>query len=165
MKKRFEKVVMDIATSDFDDRLSMKKHIVNGRYFVTDGCRVAEFDSDLSVLDSGNINKLDKYMDEVTTKDYTIFDLPSVDDIKQNIRNLCGRKLDHVVYKNEFFAINARWLYKAMEGLGAKKCYFDRSDSKRKPIFFFENDDVTSVNKIAICPVNNNTDFVGFYVC
>lgn len=153
MKKRIEKMIMDVAAND-DPRCNNKKFIVNGRFFVTDGVRIAEFyDDGIDNLEIRSNIDLDKKIDGLLEEDYISFDLPSIDCIKSNIRSLCGRKLDRVVYKNDLFAVNARFLYKAMEALNAKTCYFCKRNSKRNPVIIFENDDITSINKIAIFPV------------
>lgn len=166
MKKRFEKVIMDIATGSDpidDKKLFMKKHEANGRYFVTDGCRIAEFESDLDELEEGNV-QCEKFMDSVYKENYIVVDLPTAEEIKAGIRGLCGRKLDVVVFRNDYFAINARWLYKAMEGLSAAKCYVNSDNPGKSPVFLFEHDNYDGVNKVAILPCRTIKNEKGLYL-
>lgn len=166
MKKRFEKVIMDIATSSdpIDDKnLYMKKHIANNKYFVTDGHRIAEFDTDIDDLEKGNV-QCEKFMDEVYKKNYVVVDLPTAEEIKAGIRGLCGRKLDRVVFRNDYFAINARWLYKTMEGLSATKCYVNSDNPGKNPVFLFEHDNYDGTNKVAILPCRTIKNEKGLYL-
>lgn len=94
--------------------------------------------------------------------DYQLYDLPTVEEIKEGIRGVCGRKLDTVVWSDGTITINARWLYKAMEALNAKTAYVSNTRPKNMPIFLCENDDPQSINRVLIMPIYNR-DKVGYW--
>ena len=149
MKKKLIKHCEDVA---------IKYYVSDGRFYCASDCIVIETGEKLDhtyVENIGLANGLD-----AAIHDSVMCDVPTVKEIKDNIRNLCGRKLDIVVkYGNGKFVVNARYLYKALEALNATKVYWSKWN---KPIIIYENDDPQSTNKELIMPMNSNK--VGFYL-
>ena len=175
MKKRVINHAMDIA------RNANPKIKVNGRpcqfwtdghTYVVDDCRVLEVEhllDDLVTNENQSMAEVCKRsMDAVCDRDLDylrIENIPSVSEIKTEIRKLVGRKLDTVIYSYEgVFAINARYLYKAMEALNASAVYVSRNKPSTSQVFLFENDDPQSTVKELILPIRVSLYVPGFSV-
>lgn len=149
MKKKFIKHCEDVAT---------KYCISDGRFYCVSDHMVIETEEKLDRHTYVENKGIAKFLDK-DIHDSVICDVPSVKEIKDNIKSLCGRKLDAVGYGNGKFVINARYLYKALEALNATKVYWSKWN---KPIVIYENDDPQSINKELIMPINSNK--TGFYL-
>lgn len=131
---------------------------VNDRFFYGTEHFIAETEASVG-LSSKDID-VSKLMDNAVNEAVSKVTCPSVPEIKENIRRLVGRKRDLVVYANKYFAVNARYLYKAFDALNATKVYFSQ---RNKPLVIYENDDVTSINKVFILPIIDNSGKLGFH--
>ena len=88
----------------------------------------------------------------------------SAKEIREEIKNLVGRKRDTVCCKiGDLNAVNARYLAEAAEVFNCKLAYGTTSDS-RAPVALFENDDAQSDNIILIWPVYNPNGNTGYWV-
>ena len=172
MKKKLIKYAIDLACSvdlEHGGFAGIFQYTEDGRFFVTDGCRILETETlidDLALKDDSKMTaNMKKYIDAVNELelDYQLYDLPTVEEIKEGIRGVCGRKLDTVVWSDGTITINARWLYKAMEALHATKAYVSAAKPKNMPIFLCENDDPQSINRVLIMPIYNR-DKVGYWL-
>lgn len=131
-----------------------------GSYYVTDTYRVVEYNSEIQFSPAINVNA---HADSITRifsecfkkcENYVIYEeLPTVAEIKANITRLAGRTHDKVIYGNDKFAVNARWLYKAMEALHAKVCYIDNGSPHVYGIALYENDNLQSTVRELILPI------------
>ena len=129
------------------------------RYFITDRHRIFEYDKAIETTPSVSVNAhandivetIKRYIDD--DHDYILYELPTVAEIKANIAKVAGRRLVDVVWGNEKFNINARWLYKAMESLNAKVCYIDEYTPHKKGIVLYENDNLQSEVRELILPI------------
>ena len=132
---------------------------VNNRYFYVnqEASMIVEGDEKIALQEK----RFDiiKIVNREINIDRKFVEFPSPNEIKENIRNLVGRKLDKIGYGNGNISIDARYLYKALEAFGAKGGYIC---SYRDPIIIFENDDPTSTNYVIIFPVISNS--VGYWV-
>ena len=97
--------------------------------------------------------------------DATRYDLPDAEEINDNIKELCGRKLDNVGVKfsEETPILNARWVRDAMKALNTKGMYYIPQKGKISPVYMFENDDLQSENILMILPINNHQN-VGYKI-
>lgn len=160
MKKRVVKHARDIAT----EKQNYCYQYTDGKekYYVTDGYRVIEYDNEIQCTPSISVNAHEDSIVRAFTglfdrcNDYVLYELPTVEEIKANITKLVGRRYDKVVYGNDKFAINARWLYKAMEALNAKVCYIDKDQPYLYGILLYENDDLQSSIKELILPIRTD---------
>ena len=111
---------------------------VNNRYFYVnqEASMIVEGDEKID-LQERRFDIL-KIVNREISLDRRFVEFPSPNEIKENIRNLVGRKLDKIGYGNGNISINARYLCKALEAFGAKGGYIC---SYRDPIIIFENDD------------------------
>lgn len=172
MKKKLIKYAIDLACSvdlEHSGFAGIFQYADHGRFFVTDGCRILETKTLIDGLSLNGESRMTaniiKHMDAVNEPelDYQLYDLPTVEEIKEGIRGVCGRKLDRVVWSDGTITINARWLYKAMEALNAKTAYVSNTRPKNMPIFLCENDDPQSINRVLILPIYNR-DKVGYWL-
>lgn len=172
MKKKLIKYAIDLACSvdlEHSGFAGIFQYADHGRFFVTDGCRILETETLIDGLSLNGESRMTaniiKHMDAVNEPelDYQLYDLPTVEEIKEGIRGVCGRKLDRVVWSDGTITINARWLYKAMEALNAKTAYVSNTRPKNMPIFLCENDDPQSINRVLILPIYNR-DKVGYWL-
>ena len=172
MKKKLIKYAIDLACSvdlEHGGFAGIFQYADHGRFFVTDGCRILETETLIDGLSLNGESRMTanmiKHMDVVNEPelDYQLHDLPTVEEIKDGIRGVCGRKLDRVVWSDGTITINARWLYKAMEALHATKAYVSSTRPKNTPIFLCENDDPQSINRVLILPIYNR-DKVGYWL-
>ena len=129
-----------------------------GRNFCADMYRIIETETQIPYLDlrTDHVDLYVRHMETITNRDYDyqLHDLPPVKEIKDGIHALVGRKFDTVGWSDGVVTINARFLYKTMEALKAKKCYV--SSKKYSGIFFFEDDDPEAINKCMVLPVVDN---------
>lgn len=170
MKKRLEKYGVEIATSigehsGFD---GVHQYWHEGRFFCCDDYRLLETETAIDALDlktdsrmAGTMAKHISLMND-PDYDYTIHTLPSVSEIKEGIRSVCGRKLDRVAWSDGELTMNARWLYKTMEALHATVCYVSKAKA-HQPVFFFEDDDLTSMNRCMVMPIFGKEGKTGFW--
>lgn len=172
MKKKLIKYAVDLANSidlEHGGFAGVFQYTEDGRFFVTDSFRVLETETlidDLVLKDDSKMTAtMIKYIDAVNEPelDYQLYDLPTVEEIKEGIRGVCGRKLDRVCWSDGTITMNARWLYKAMEALNAKKAYVSNTRPKNSPILLCENDDPQSINRVLILPIYNR-DKVGYWL-
>lgn len=172
MKKKLIKYAVDLACSiDVENGgfAGIFQYTEDGRFFVTDGCRILETEiriDDLVLKDDSKMTAhMKQYIDAVNELelDYQLYDLPTVEEIKEGIRGVCGRKLDNVVWSDGKITINARWLYKAMEALNAKTAYVSAARPRYAPILLCENDDPLSINRVLIMSIYNR-DKVGYWL-
>lgn len=172
MKKKLIKYAIDLACSvdlEHSGFAGIFQYADHGRFFVTDGYRILETETLIDGLSLNGESRMTanmiKHMDAVNEPelDYHLYDLPTVKEIKEGIRGVCGRKLDRVVWSDGTITINARWLYKAMEALNAKTAYVSNTRPKNMPIFLCENDDPQSINRMLIMPMYNR-DKVGYWL-
>lgn len=150
MKKKIEKYVEENCEYGVE---------VNNRFFYGTEYLLIETPKKIEGLNN-KIMDVDKMMDNAVGGAVKMVTCPSVPEIKENIRRLVGRKRDCVVYTNEYFAVNARYLYKALDALNATKVYYSQ---RNKPLVIYENDDVASVNKVFILPIIDNSGKLGFH--
>lgn len=172
MKKKLIKYAIDLACSvdlEHSGFAGIFQYADHGRFFVTDGYKILETETLIDGLSLNGESRMTaniiKHMDAVNEPelDYQLYDLPTVEEIKEGIRGVCGRKLDRVVWSDGTITINARWLYKAMEALNAKTAYVSNTRPKNMPIFLCENDDPQSINRVLILPIYNR-DKVGYWL-
>ena len=157
MKKKLIEHARDIATEK--QNYCYQYTDGKGRYYVTDIHRVIEYDKEIQCTPAISVNAHEDGVIRVLTEcfdkcnDYVLYELPTVEEIKANITKLVGRRHDKVAYGNDKFALNARWLYKAMEALNAKVCYIDKDKPYLYGILLYENDDLQSSIKELILPI------------
>ena len=172
MKKKLIKYAIDLACSidvEHGGFAGIFQYADHGRFFVTDGCRVLETETLIDGLSLNGESRMTaniiKYFNSVNEPelDYHLYNLPTVEEIKEGIRGVCGRKLDTVVWSDGTITMNARWLYKAMEALRATKAYVSQARPKYSPILLCENDDPLSINRVLIMPIYNR-DKVGYWL-
>lgn len=172
MKKKFINYAIDVMTGFPEERevfMPPRQYMKDLRYFVTDGARIVEMESELPLVpvdtESDISDKCIRFINEVVSKDqdYYIHELPTVEEIKKGIRETVGRKLDWVAWSDGYITLNARWLYKTMYALNAKVCYVSKTNPRKAGIFFLENDDPQSMNRAMVLPVFNKHERTGFW--
>lgn len=165
MKKKLAQYALNIATTDVGGLLEHPYcYLYEGRYLVANKYRILETEEPVPDLEinahAETICKtLTKFLKETENYDYTYGDymaheLPSVKEIKDGIHSLAGRTFQRVIWSggDKCPGINARFLYKTMEALNAKKLFF-RDGAYNQPMFLYENDDVTAITKCMILPI------------
>ena len=168
MKKRIIKHITDIATSSSNHCC---QYTDGDSYYVIDGHRVISYGS---VVDANPEISINAHAVSVTSNikqyffaehDCVMYQLPPVDEIKDNISKIAGRAYStKVIYGNEKFAINARYLLKAMEALNATVCYIDAVNPGKCSIFLHENDDQNSlVTEIILPIIRKNPNQIGYW--
>lgn len=176
MKKKLAQYALNIATTDNTGVLEHPYcYLYEGRYFVANRCIIVETEELVPGLEvNAHAETLCKtlinFLREPERTDYKYGDyvaneLPPVKEIKDGIYNLVGRTFQRVVWSGGegWPGINARFLYKAMEALNAKKLFF-RDGAYNQPVFFYENDDVSAITKCMILPVHKkNPEQEGFW--
>lgn len=167
MKKKLASHIMDIATNN----RFCYQYTRDMRYFVTDSYRILEYDRPIDNLeinahDNGMIDMMDKFIRLLNDyyHDYHLYELPKIDEIRQGIRDMVGRKLTPVVWSDGIITINARYLLKAMESLNATVCYISTPEPHKQCIALFENDDLTGMVRELILPIYNPEHRVGFWI-
>lgn len=171
MKKELIDYAIEVATSIPEEKsilMPPRQYMKDMRYFVTDSTRIVETERDIPALsiDLGGVgDSCVRFMNACVNKDldYYIHELPTVEEIKQGIRETVGRKFDPVIWSDGYIKLNARYLYKTMYALNAKVCYVSRTKPRISPIFFFEDDDLQSMNRAMVLPIFDHYDVVGFY--
>lgn len=92
-------------------------------------------------------------------------ELPAVEELKTQLRELVGRKRDRVIYKalegEDCPAVNVRYLIAAMEAIDAREMWVR---SLTSPIYLFEEDDLASGFTVLLLPVNVRPDEKGMWV-
>ena len=171
MKKKLSKHIFDIATNAPAVYCYQYKD-ESGMFYVTDTHRLITYDTVAMTTPALSINAhaLDmiKRMKAYVGMDKSCvrFELPTVNEIKDNIRNLVGKCYSlPVEYGTDKFAIDARYLWKAMEALNSKVCYIAEDNPHKNGIFLYEDDDLTSPVKEMILPiVRKDPEKVGFFL-
>lgn len=172
MKKKLINYAIDIMTSIPEEKsflMPPRQYMKDLRYFVTDSMRIIELETDLPLIpvdtESDIANKCIQFMNNVVSKDldYYIHELPTVEEIKQGIRETVGRKFDWVAWSDGYITLNARYLYKTMYALNAKVCYVSQTKPRTSAIFFCENDNPQSMNRAIVLPVYNRHERKGFW--
>ena len=137
---------------------------------MSDGYRVLETETLIDELPLKCDSKIGQKMIDIINSvnegeyDYQRYNLPEVKEIKEGIRSVCGRKLDRVIWSDGTIAVNARWLYKAMEVLSATKAFVSKTKPRTMAILLCENDDPMSMNRVMLMPIYNNTGKTGYMV-
>ena len=86
---------------------------VDGRYLVSDGYRILEtsepVEGTTECLDKRCAIRMISYLDEPLSseKNYVSYDVPSVTELKNGIRELCGRKQQTVAWSDGHLVLNA----------------------------------------------------------
>ena len=176
MKKKLEAHAKEIATNinidDPDCKLNPNEQFVarGGHVFVSDGKRVLEiphmvediFGSD----DYAFANRCLELIETVNDPDldYTLHKLPPVSELKAEATKLYGKRWSGIIWSdNENWAINARYLIKAMEALNAKVMFQSVTSPRNTPVLLCENDDPQSTTREMIFPIINFRGRTGFW--
>ena len=177
MKKKLIKFAMEIAIGDtytksepciwkWADPIEMYPD----RFFVTDGYRILELPEPfegLPIRDDISMTQLCvKFMNEALEGNKTAFALPEPEEMKKNITALRGRKYSiPVAFKmaEDRACFNAIYLMEGMKALNAGTCYSE-AGNMRSPAWIYLEDDLTSVTKYMILPVNSADNKVGYFV-
>lgn len=157
MKKKLEKYCLDVATDT--KRVMTYSYKDDDFYYVANEhivVRLAEPVNGLEV--NAHAKKIIEACRIVVTENPDNFnffrtELPNIEEIKRNIKELVGRRLTKIRFipDAENVAVNARYLYKAMEIMNTRVCYVA---SPNMPIILCENDDFMASNRVAICPIH-----------
>jgi hypothetical protein len=176
VKKKLIKFAMEIATGNtytksepciwkWVDPIGMYPD----RFFVADGCRILELPEPfegLPVRDDIRMTQLCvKFMNEALEGNKTAFDLPEPEEIKRNITALRGRKYSiPVAFKmaEDRACFNAGYLLEGMKALNAGTCYSE-AGNMRSPAWIYLEDDLASVTKYMVLPVNSTDNKVGYF--
>lgn len=171
MKKKLIDYAIEVATSIPKEKsilMPPRQYMKDLRYFVTDSTRIVETERDIPALsiDLGGVGaSCVRLMNECVSKDldYYIHELPTMEEIKQGAEKLYEGEYNSVVWSDGYIKLNPRYLYKTMYALNAKVCYVSRTKPRTSPIFFFEDDDLQSMNRAMVLPIFDHYDLVGFY--
>ena len=107
MKKKLVNFGLEIAGSPImeeKDREKLVHYEIDGKYFVYDRYRILQTEERIprTELEENKNTKdlLEKFIGELWdwNLDYQALDIPSVEEIKEGIRECCGRKLDRVAF-------------------------------------------------------------------
>ena len=164
MTKKLQKYLAGIAADG-------KQYAYDGGYYVTDNYRIAEMTEPLPdvevVTDPAKGKALYDWMRKASQRteyDY-IFCPASAEEIKAEVKALCGRKQTPVVWKkNETFpALNARWMAEALENLKADGFYVR---GRKEPVFVYSEEIWKAGIAIMILPIvgYNVDDRQGFWM-
>jgi hypothetical protein len=89
-------------------------------------------------------------------------ELPSIKEIKEEIKNLIGRKYRSFVVKyrisEDMFCVNAKYLVDCMEILGTTKLKYN-PNRKKVDMLLMESD----VGKALLLPIYENTNNIGYW--
>lgn len=168
MNKKLDRHIIDIASCV---PAFCHQYTDGSVYYAIDGHRAIQYDSaiesdpmvPINAHAESRTNQIKSYIN--SDDDFVRFHLPTTDEIKKGISNVAGRKYSmRVIYGNDKFAINARYLLKAMEALNATVCYISPINPHKCGIFLYEDDDLTSLVKELILPVCRiDESNVGFF--
>lgn len=173
MKKKLIKHIVDIMT---ENPIYTYQFTDGTRYFALDTHRIIEYGECINdyrglnvqanAHDYRTINACKTWMqcDESKKYDYHMIELPKAEIIRENIRNLVGRKLTDVYWSNGEIVINARWLLKAMEALDATVGYISSTNTASMPIMLYHEDNLQSDVKELILPLNILKSHPEFFV-
>ena len=162
MKKKFLKHAIELAKSLSTSVRGRKPAVYtyDDRLFVLDDHRVLEIESGvegLEMAEDEGLGSICKYNFDVTESreyDYQAFQLPTLKEIKDGIREAVGRKRTAVAYTPDLeWAVNARYLAKAMEALNATTVYVSARKPATSPLVLFMDDDLQSTTKELILPI------------
>ena len=165
-KSKLEKCISDILESA--NGMIVKR---DDYYYLTNGAvlmRLGELppaykDEIVPKSDNGGLENIVNMFLFSGKYDYLSTEI-STKEIRENIKNLVGRKRDTVCCKiGNLNAVNARYLAEAAEVFNCTLAYGTTSDN-RAPIALFENDDMQSDNIIMIWPVYNLNNNTGYWI-
>ena len=174
MSKKIEKLAVNVGCYEgtagvwmYHDDLG----IYDDRYFVSDNYRILELEAlikGMPVYTIGRIPELAKsFMDRLTQVNMTMHSLPEIDEIKEKVRAIRGRKYSIRVavrfYENTP-AVNVDYLIKGMEAFKSRS-FWTEDGNRISPIYLLNNDDPQEIIKYMMFPVVSFLDEVGYRAC
>lgn len=172
MKKKLVKFIENKIAVPYEDKSGSQHPVlyqIGSDYYYTDGTRVLRSDENIMPnLEAVTKGIILQTFRELFESDASLVELPTIKEIKENIKNLVGTKRTRVIFKPEvneprsISYVNARWLVEAMEVLNAQVMYVTRFY-----VLLFENDNLQSSNAICmlgIRPLLMTDEKTGYYI-
>lgn len=178
MKKKLENLAMEIACDSLNPDGNPEKrdpvcYKTENGYLVYDRFRILKTADPvpgcrLETEENKTIKYMSNLMKELYSleKDYRMREIPSAKEIRQEIRQICGRKRDRVVmrYRADMPALNAKEVIKGLEALNAENLYIAWNNYRINPVFIVSDDDTEAAeNVMLILPVIASEEKIGMW--
>ena len=157
MKKKVISHIVDVA---IENPKFMYQYADGEHIYVTDGHRAIRYREQINSNPQIKINAHSSVLGPIREKlnrmDSCVkYELPSKEDIKAGITEVAGKAYSvKVAWGNDKFAVNARFLVKAMDALNATVCYIDERNPGMSGIYLFEDDNLLGEVCEIIMPVS-----------
>ena len=175
MKKKLVNLGLEIAGSPIIEGKQREKLVhyeSDGKYYVFDRYRILQTEERVPGTELEEVKSTREFIGNYIRSlsdwnlDYQAMDISSVEEIKEGIRECCGRKLDRVAFclNGMYPTLDARTLWKALYALNARKIFVANvQDYRKRPVFILENDDPQSENVFMLLPIHNFDGRTGYW--